>query len=158
MRVPCGSLTLKNSVRVLGRVLTTIRNTERNSWQFFLVMTGDVKPSFQRQGLFLSMKSRIQTTCWDWESVGTSLHIRVEAFWSFEILAKLFPLHHFWIPLPLQFHASYRTYEMVKRLKCPVKFYFQYKISSHDIIWNVLAKSKWLCIGWNAKLLKFILI
>jgi hypothetical protein len=39
----------KFHVRVLGHILTTIRNTEINSWQFFFVMTGDIKPSLPRK-------------------------------------------------------------------------------------------------------------
>ena len=42
----------KFCVRVSGHILTTIRNTEINSWQFFFVMTGNVKPSLPQKSLF----------------------------------------------------------------------------------------------------------
>lgn len=45
----------KFCVRVLGHILTTIRNTEINSWQFFFVMTGDGKPTLPRKAYFVNM-------------------------------------------------------------------------------------------------------
>lgn len=66
----------KFHVRVLGHILTTIRNTGINSWQFFFVLTGDGKPSLPRKNLFYEYESHdhcAQPFCCDSESVGTSI-------------------------------------------------------------------------------------